>query len=107
MVTRPHILTYTTEGIPGGEDPNGFPLPDVPGSTVQLPCRFVAGGQRMFKNEDSTEVQQKGRISVDRDSTMPKQMQEVIVTMDDRELFRGPAMEIYAGGQLTRWRIDV
>lgn len=102
------MLTFTLPGSEPSEDPEtGFPIPGIPGATLNIPCRFVAGGQRLFKNEDSTEVQQKGRISVDMGSELPKQWQEVVVTDGDRELFRGPAMEIYAGGQLSRWRVDV
>lgn len=105
---RPHILTFISPGTPDTEDPDtGYTIPGIPGGTVQIPCRFVANVQKQFRNEDSTTVQQKGRIRVDVGSVMPKMWQEVVVTEDTRELFRGQAMVIYTGGHLTGWRIDV
>lgn len=104
---RPHTLTFTTVGTSGGQDDNGFPLPDQSGATVQIPCRFVAGGTKVYKNEDSTEILQKGRIRIDAGLDAPIVGQEVTVTMGEDTLFKGPIMEAYKGGQLGSWRFDV
>ena len=104
---RPHVLTFTLPGISGGQDDNGFPLPDQPGEVVNIPCRFVAGGTKVYKNEDSTETLQKGRVRIDSGDPAPVVGQEVTVTMNDDKLFKGPIMEAYKGGQLGSWRFDV
>jgi len=104
---RPAILSWTTPGTPGGEDENGFPIPEIPGVLVQVPARFVSGGTKTFKNEDSIEVVQNGRIRFDAGGTVPLKYQIVRVTEGDRVHFEGPAMEIYTGGHLKGWRIDV
>ena len=104
---RTSILSWTTPGTPGGEDENGFPIPGTPGSLIELPGRFVAGGTKSFKNEDSVEVQQKGRIRFDAGGPFPLQFQIVKVVEGDMVHFEGPAMEVYTGGHLKGWRIDV
>lgn len=99
MITlRPHILTYTTPGIPGGEDPvTGFPIPDQPGQTVQAPCRFHQDSSKVFKNEDSTEVAQIGRIRLDAGMVVPPVGTEVTVTSvaSGEVQFKGPVRERY------------
>jgi len=98
---RPHILKWDIL-TDGGQTDEGYPLPGTT-TTVQVPCRFVPGGTRVFKNADSTEQGQKGRIRVDVGSPMPKQGQLIEVV----GLFNGIAQEVYSGGHLTGWRIDV
>ena len=99
MVTkRPHVLTYTTAGIPGGEDPEtGLSMPDVPGVTVSVPCRFHAQGSKVYKNEDSTEVAQVGRIRLDAGVAVPKVGTHVEVKQvsTGEVQFSGPVRERY------------
>lgn len=102
VAPRPHILKWT-ETTEATEDPaTGYP---IPGAEVyyEIPCRWHSGGSKVYRNEDSTEVMQKGRIRVDLDSPMPQvgQLLEVVGH------FSGTAMEVYTGGTLTGWRIDV
>lgn len=98
---RPHILKWDIL-TDGGQTDEGYPLPGTT-TTVQVPCRFVPGGTRVFKNADSTEQGQKGRIRVDVGSPIPKQGQLIEVV----GFFKGIAQEVYNGGHLTGWRIDV
>lgn len=94
----------------GGLDPiTGYPTDDQAESEKTVPCRFVAGGTAVFKNEDSTETRQKGRISVNIGSELPLEGQYVEVTdgTTGRVHFKGITQIVYAGGTLTRWRIDV
>lgn len=99
FTTRPHILTYTTPGIPGGEDGNGFPLPDQPGDIVTVPCRFHQDSSKVFKNEDSTEVAQVGRIRLDAGVAVPIVGTVVTVTSTESGAvqFSGPVRERYEG----------
>lgn len=97
LTRRPHILTYTTPGIPGGMDGNGFPLPDQPGAVVQVPCRFHQESSKVFKNEDSTETAQVGRIRLDPGAVVPKVGTVVTVTnlSNGAVQFKGPVRERY------------
>lgn len=99
MDLRPHILTYSTPGTPGGEDANGFPLPDQPGTTVTIPCRFHADSSKVYKNEDSVEVSQVGRIRLDAGEVVPPVGTHVIVTnkVSGTVQFEGPVRERYEG----------
>ncbi|MEO6522243.1 MAG: hypothetical protein ABIN91_11235 [Mucilaginibacter sp.] len=93
---KPHTLSYTTPGTPGGEDSNGFPLPDQPGTAVSVPCRFHADSSKVFKNEDSTEVNQIGRIRLDAGVTVPAVGAIVIVADHAGGIqFTGPVRERY------------
>ncbi|SMC53224.1 hypothetical protein [Pedobacter nyackensis] len=105
---RPHILTFTLPGTTGGEDPvTGFPIPGSDGDVVTVPCRYVSASGKVFKNQDNVEVQQRGRIRVPIGSIMPATFTHLTVTEGDITHFTGPALDVYAGGHLTGWRIDV
>ncbi|AMR34137.1 hypothetical protein A0256_23145 [Mucilaginibacter sp. PAMC 26640] len=96
MEFKPHTLTYRLPGIPGGIDASGFPLPDQPGELVQIPCRFHADSSKVFKNEDSTEVDQVGRIRLNPGDIVPAVGTIVTVTNDTGEVqFTGPVRERY------------
>lgn len=94
---RPHIMTYDLPGIPGGEDDNGYPLPDVPGQSVNVPCRFHQDSSKVFKNEDSTESVQVGRIRLDAGVVVPEVGTMVVVTNAEsgKVQFSGPVRERY------------
>jgi hypothetical protein len=98
MITkRPHILTYTTAGITGGEDENGFPIEGTPGELVSVPCRFHQDSSKVFKNEDSTETAQVGRIRLDAGVAVPEVGTDVTV-VNARSLavqFKGKVRERY------------
>lgn len=104
MERRPHTLNWKT---PDGEstiDPvTGYPVPGTPGLVKSVPCRFHLGGIKVFKNEDSTEVNQVGTIRVDIGSDMP----EVGQIVDVPGYFNGRIRAKYTGGQLISWRMDV
>jgi hypothetical protein len=97
LTFRPHILTYTLPGTPGGEDSQGLPLPDVPGIVVQIPCRFHADSSKVYKNEDSAEVAQVGRIRFDAGIAVPEVGTVVTVTNAATGVvqFHGPVRERY------------
>jgi len=100
--TRPHIMTWIMPGTPGGTDPEtGYPLPDEPGIALEVPCRFHLGGTNVFKNEDSTDVNQIGSIRIDAGQTLPLPGTHVEVL----DHFDGIVRAVYKG-QLTH-RIDV
>lgn len=99
---RPHVLRWT-ETAEATEDPiTGYPIPGTP-IMHEIPCRWHQDSSKLFNNEDSTEVRQKGRIRVDIGSPMP-QVGQILEIVGH---FSGPAMEVYTGGTLTGWRIDV
>lgn len=105
---RNHTLIFTSKGTPGGTDPiTGYPLPDVPGAVVNVPCRFHQTNTKVLKNEDSTESQQIGRIRVNIGETMPTQYQNIRVIEGDLVHFEGVAKYIDKTGALLSWRIDV
>lgn len=107
-IPRDHTLTFTLPGIGPSEDPiTGHPIPGSDGEVVTIPCRFVSQSGKVFKNQDNHDVQQRGRIRVDIGSVMPPQFTHLKVTEGDRVHFEGPALDVYAGGTLTGWRIDV
>ncbi|RZM22428.1 MAG: hypothetical protein EOO88_29470 [Pedobacter sp.] len=98
MVKRPHLMTYTTAGIPGGEDPEtGLPLPDQSGEVVEVPCRFHQESSKVYKNEDSTEVAQVGRIRFDAGITVPTvgTIVSVVNLLTGNVAFNGPIRERY------------
>lgn len=106
---RPHILSFNLPGVPPTEDPvTGFPIPGSDGEQVTVPCRYVPNKTaRIFKNSDNEEVQQRGRIRIPIGSILPARFTHLVVTEGDLVHFEGPALEIYAGGHLTGWRIEV
>lgn len=109
---RLHTLTFTLPGTEPGEDPlTGFPIPGNDGEVITIPCRFVSGagkgGVKTIKNQNNEDVTIKGRIRVDIGSIMPAPFTNLKVTEGDTIHFEGPALEIYTGGTLTGWRIDV
>lgn len=106
---RPHVLTFTTPGTPATDDPvTGYPIPGEPEQQVSIRCRFVPNKTaRVFKNANNEDVQQKGRIRVPIGSIMPTPFAHLVVTEGERVHFTGPALEVYTGGHLTGWRIDV
>lgn len=108
---RLHTLTFTLPGTESGEDVNGFPIPGSDGEEISIPCRYVSGagkgGVKTMKNQNNEEVIKKGRIRVDIGSIMPAPFTNLTVKEGDFIHFEGPALEIYTGGTLTGWRIDV
>ncbi|WP_114937574.1 hypothetical protein [Mucilaginibacter endophyticus] len=95
-------MNWVTAGTPAGEDPTtGYPLPPIPGEPKSVSCRFHLGGTRIFKNQDSVEVNQIGRIRLDAGIELPDvgQMIEVVGQ------FTGKVQDVYRG-QLSS-RIDV
>ncbi|NII81745.1 MULTISPECIES: hypothetical protein [unclassified Pedobacter] len=105
LETRPHVMTFVIPGAPGGQDPDtGYPLPDDPGQSIEVPCRFHLasnGAMKTFKNEDSTIINQVGTIRVDAGQTIP----EVNMIVNVEGHFKGPVRAIYRG-QLSH-RIEV
>jgi hypothetical protein len=102
LETRPHVMTFVIPGAPGGQDPDtGYPLPDDPGQAIEAPCRFYLGGTKVFKNEDSTDVNQIGKIRVDAGITLPLPGMHISVEGH----FSGTVRAVYHG-QLSH-RIDV
>lgn len=99
---RPHVLRWTETTEATTDEATGYPIPGTE-INYELKCRWHSGGTKVYRNEDSTEVMQKGRIRVDIGSPMPQvgQLLEVVGH------FNGTAMEVYTGGTLTGWRIDV
>jgi hypothetical protein len=99
---RPHVLKWTETAEATIDEATGYQVPGVE-VHYEIPCRWHQDSTKVYNNEDSTDVRQKGRIRVDIGSPMPKigQMLEVVGH------FSGPAMEVYTGGTLTGWRIDV
>jgi hypothetical protein len=105
---RLHTLTFKLPGTASTEDPvTGFPIPGGDGATITIPCRFVSSSAKVYKNQDNEEIRQTGRIRADIGSVMPKTFTHLKVTEGDRVHFEGPALDVYAGGTLTGWRIDV
>ena len=103
---KPHIMSYNTTGTPGGSDANGFPLPDVPGELVEVPCRFYAESSKVYKNEDSTEVAQVGRIRLDAGVSVPAVGTIVTVTSAAGVVqFAGPVRERYEGQMSGRLEV--
>ena len=102
VAPRPHVLKWIETTEASTDEDTGY---TIPGATIdhEIPCRWHSGGTKVYRNEDSTQVMQKGRIRVDIGSPMPKvgQILEVVGH------FTGVAMEVYTGGTLTGWRIDV
>jgi hypothetical protein len=90
-------MSYTTTGQIGGSDANGFPLPDVPGEVVEVPCRFHAVSSKTYKNEDSTETAQVGRIRLDAGVVVPEVGTVVTVrsATSGTVQFHGPVRERY------------
>lgn len=90
---RNHTLTFTSP---------------VNGNEISIPCRFVTTkSATVYKNQDNEEVRQRGRIRVDIGSPLPLKFYHLKVTEGDIVHFEGPALDIYAGGTLLSWRIDV
>lgn len=107
-IPRNHTLTFTLPGTEPSEDPvTGFPIAGVPEDVISIPCRYLSQSGKVYKNQDNQDVQQRGRIRVDIGSIMPEPFTQLKVTEGDRVHFEGPALDIYAGGTLTGWRIDV
>lgn len=102
LETRPHIMLWVTNSQSGGTDnETGYPLPDIPGQAIETPCRFHLGGTKVFKNEDSTEVNQIGTIRLDAGNSLPTPGSQINVVGH----FSGIVRSVYKG-QLTH-RIDV
>lgn len=92
-----------TETSEATESSEGYPIPGTP-TNYELPCRWVSGGSKVYRNEDNTTTTQLGRISFDSGvANYPKAGMEVEVVGH----FKGIAKEVYTGGQLSRWRVDV
>jgi hypothetical protein len=95
-------MNWVTAGVPTGEDPaTGYPLPQAPGEPRSVACRFHLGGTKVFRNEDSTEVNQIGRIRLDAGIELPEPGQIIEVVGQ----FKGKVQDVYRG-QLSS-RIDV
>jgi hypothetical protein len=95
-------MNWVTAGTPAGEDPEtGYPIPAAPGEQKSVPCRFHLGGTKVFRNEDSNQINQIGKIRLDAGVDLPEvgQMIEVVGQ------FKGKVQDIYRG-QLS-YRIDV
>jgi hypothetical protein len=102
MVTRPHILNWTTAGTAGGEDPTtGYPIEGIPGAPMEVPCRFHLGGIKVLKNQDNTEVAQVGTIRLDAAVELP----QVGAQIEVPNHYKGTVKDVYRG-QLSS-RIDV
>jgi hypothetical protein len=108
---RPHIMLWTPTNPSTTEPGTGNEIPGAPGETIAVPCRFYLGGTKVFKNEDSTDVQQKGKIRLDAGVKLPAVGVEITVTDVYDPLkpevihFQGRVMDVYRG-QLS-YRIDV
>jgi hypothetical protein len=101
---RPHTLSFTTGGTPPGQDADGLPTEGTPGVTVTMPCRFHLGGSKVFRNQDSTESLQIGRIRIDDGLELPSVGQEITVT-DNRDsgvVFNGPVKQVYPASLSSR-----
>jgi hypothetical protein len=95
-------MNWETAGTPGGiDDSTGYPLPGIPGQPMSVPCRFHLGGVKVFKNEDSTVVNQIGSVRLDAGIELP----EVGSIIEIVGQFTGPVKDVYRG-QLSS-RIDV
>lgn len=108
MEFRPHIMTWTPMGESTLQPGTGYEIPGIPGEPISVPCRFHLGGSKTFKNEDSTEINQIGRIRLDAGGNMPKvrQIITVVDATDDSIIhFTGPVMETYHGQET--WRVEV
>lgn len=99
--TRPHTLKWRTKDGPVGESPEGYPIPGIPGQPMVTPCRFHLGGNKEYKNEDSTIVNQIGTIRVDAEQEIPEAGMFVVVEGH----FQGIIKAVYRG-QLSH-RIEV
>jgi hypothetical protein len=104
---RPHIMLWTAKGISSTDPATGWETPDALGIEHAVPCRFHAGGIKEFKNEDNSVVQQKGRIRINSGVATPDVGQAVTVKMGEDVLFEGAIREVFLGGQLGSWRLDV
>jgi hypothetical protein len=111
MEFRPHIMIWVPRNPSTTEPGTGNEIPGAPGEPIAVPCRFYLGGTKVWRNEDSSEVQQQGKIRLDVDSPLPKHGQEVTVMEAYDPLkptvvhFTGKIMDSFKG-QLT-WRLDV
>jgi len=105
MELKPHTLTYTLPGTSGGQDANGFPLPDAEGQAVSVECRFHADSSKIYKNEDSTEVAQVGRIRLNAGVAVPAVGTIVTITNANGIQFEGPVRERYEGQMSGRLEV--
>lgn len=111
MDFRPHIMTWTPMSPSAIEPGTGNEIPGSPGDPVAVVCRFHLGGTKMFRNEDSTEVQQKGKIRLDAGTRLPEVGVEIVVMDIFNPLkqqathFKGRVMDVYRGQE--SYRIDV
>lgn len=106
MDFRPHTLKYNAPGISQGDDEYGYPLPDLPCEVIIVPCRFHQDSSKVFKNEDSTETQQVGRIRLDSGVIIPQVGTDVTVTNQDGIVqFKGPVRERYEGQMSGRLEV--
>lgn len=107
MNTRPHLMVWRTQDGEAGETPEGYPIPGNPGQDRQAPCRYhdSNGGNKEFKNEDSTVVRQVGTIRCDV-GEIPTSGTIVTVFGDDGNIvFKGPVRDVFKG-QLSH-RLEV
>lgn len=105
---RPHTMTWTTGSNVITTDPNtGFPVAPPEGQSIEVKCRFRPVTPNEFRKSDGMVITKSGRISVDIGSDLPALGQIVTVSEGEKVHFQGPVIEIYSGGHLTRWRIDV
>lgn len=94
---RPHTLSFGTPGTPGGQDEDGFPTEGTPGVEVEYPCRFHVGGSKVFKNQDSTEVVQIGKVRLDAVEYLPSVGQTITVSEGDYIHFSGVVRAVSKG----------
>lgn len=99
---RPHLMHWKTLDAPATEDfETGYPIPGAPGQAVVTACRFHLGGSKVYKNEDSIDVNQVGTVRMDAGQLVP----DVGMTIVIDGQFSGPVREV-CRGQLSH-RIEV
>lgn len=95
-------MQWQTQGVESVYNPaTGEYSEPIPGELVQRKCRFHLGGTKVYKNQDSTDVNQVGTIRLDAGGLMPS----VNDTVNVIGHFTGKVREVYRG-QLS-WRIEV
>lgn len=95
-------MKWTTLGVePEYNEETGEYSEGEAGVVVEIPCRFYPGGTKIFKNQDSMDVMQKGTIRFSVGEPMPRKNDEVEVV----GLFKGLVQETYSGR--TTQRIEV
>ena len=101
---RPHILKYNAPGTPSGETPEGYPIPEVPGQSIELPCRFHPDRSKLLKNEDSTEILQVGKIRLSKGDNVPALWTPIHVTdLEGNEVYFGIVKNRFVGQLSGGW----